>query len=157
MSKENKLIFLLTLVFVLITQSYPRISAQIIEVKIKIPTASPTVIEIQGVNLDAGTLENEKNFSFLQSHAGIENLGERVSDVNLFGVDKRKIEYKKFSAGEFLAEKPVAFWNYKIKADVSTNPAALARVSWLSDEQGILMLDDLLRNLISKVTKKNRR
>ena len=131
MSKENKLIFLLTLVFVLITQSSRASSAQVIEAKIKIPTASPTVIEIQGVNLDAAASENEKNFSFTQSHAGIESLGERVSDVNLFGVDKQRVEYKKFSAGEFLAEKPFAYWSYKIKADISTNPSAMTHVSCL--------------------------
>ena len=150
MSKENRLIFFTALVFVLITQFSRVASAQIIEAKIKIASASPTVIEIQGVNLDAVTLENEKNFSFTQSHAGIENLGERVSDVNLLDENKRKIEYKKLISGEFLAEKPFVFWNYKVKADVSTNFSAMARVSWFSDGQGILMPGDLLPQFNTK-------
>ena len=154
MSKEIKLIFLAALVLALITQFSRESAAQTIEVKLKIAAEAPTVIEIQGVNLDANRRENARNFSFLPSYAGIENLGERVSNVDLSGADKRKIEYKKFAAGEFLAENPFVFWNYKIKADVSANYAAMARVSWLSPEQGILMLGDLLPQFNNKNNEK---
>ncbi|MBA2736522.1 MAG: hypothetical protein H0U50_06990 [Pyrinomonadaceae bacterium] len=150
MSKENRLISFTALVFVLITQFSYALSAQIIEAKIKIESKTPTVIEIQGVNLDADSLQNVKNFSFTQSYAGVENLGERVSDVDLSDENKRKIEYKKLIAGEFLAEKPFVFWNYKVKADVPTNYAAMSRVSWISAEQGILMFGDLLPQFNTK-------
>jgi len=156
MSKENSLILRAAFVFVLITQFSSALSAQIIEAKIKIEAKSPTVIEIQGVNLDANSLQNANNFSFASSYAGIENLGERISDVGLSDENKRKIEFKKLVAGEFLAEKPFVFWNYKVKADVAANYAAMARVSWVSAEQGILMFGDLLPQFTAKNNEKIR-
>ena len=156
MSKENRLILRAAFVFVLITQFSSALPAQIIEAKIKIEAKSPTVIEIQGVNLDANSLQNANNFSFASSYAGIENLGERISDVGLSDENKRKIEFKKLVAGEFLAEKPFVFWNYKVKADVAANYAAMARVSWVSAEQGILMFGDLLPQFTAKNNEKIR-
>ncbi|MGI8883561.1 MAG: hypothetical protein ACR2IA_04895 [Pyrinomonadaceae bacterium] len=156
MSKENRLILRAAFVFVLITQFSSALSAQIIEAKIKIEAKSPTVIEIQGVNLDANSLQNANNFSFASSYAGIENLGERISDVGLSDENKRKIEFKKLVAGEFLTEKPFVFWNYKVKADVAANYAAMARVSWVSAEQGILMSGDLLPQFTAKNDEKIR-
>ena len=151
MSIQNRLILRAAFVFVLITQFYSALSAQIVEAKIKIEAKSPTVIEIQGVNLDANSMQNANNFSFASSYAGIENLGERISDVDLTDENKRKIEYKKFAAGEFVAEKPFVFWNYKIKADVSAaNYAAMPRVSHIFAEQGILMSGDLLPQFTAK-------
>ncbi|HEX8288756.1 MAG TPA: hypothetical protein VF556_12205 [Pyrinomonadaceae bacterium] len=148
MSKENKLIFLIALLFALIAPLTGKISAQTIEAKIKI--AAPNVIDVQGKIRDAKTLQNEKNFSFLRSTVGIENLGERISEVDLTDAENRKVEYKKLVAGEYLAEKPFDFWSYKVKAEVSNNLAAMAHVSWISGEQGILMLDDLLPQAASQ-------
>ena len=156
MSKENSLIFRVAFVIVLITQFSSALSAQIIEAKIKIEAKSPTVIEIQGVNLDADSLQNANNFSFASSHAGIENLGERILDVDLADENKHKIEFKKLVAGEFLTEKPFVFWNYKVKADVAANYSAMARVSWISEEQGILMFGDLLPQFTAKNNEKIR-
>ncbi|MCU1289696.1 MAG: hypothetical protein JWN60_1925 [Acidobacteria bacterium] len=143
MSKENKLIFFSALVLALITQFSYKSQAQTIEAKIKI--VSPNLIDVQGAILDAGSLQNERNFSFLTSYAGIENLGARISDVDLSDENKRKIEHKKLIDGEYLTEKRFKFWNYKTKPeDAAANISALARVSSISGEQGILMLDDLL-------------
>lgn len=151
MSKQNRLILRAAFVFGLIVAFFQAASAQIIEAKIKLTAKSPTVIEIQGVSLDAGSLQNAGNFSFISSYAGIENLGERISDVDLADENKRKIEYKKFAAGEFVAEKPFVLWNYKIKADLAAaNYAAMPRVSWISGEQGILMFGDLLPQFSAK-------
>jgi predicted metalloprotease with PDZ domain len=156
MSKENRLIFAAAFVFVLILQFSYTLSAQAIEAKIKIETTSPTIIEVQGVNLDANSQKNVKNFSFTQTYAGIENLAERVSDIDLLDEKKSRIGFKKLVAGEFLAEKPFHFWNYKVKAGISANYAAMSRISWISGEQGILMTGDLLPQFITKNNEKIR-
>lgn len=148
MSKEKKLIFLAALVYAFIAQTTSKTSAQTIEVKMQI--AAPNIIDVKGAYLDAKSLQNEKNFSFTNFQAGVEKAGERISDVNLLDSSKNKIEYKKLIAGEYLAEKHFVFWNYKMQAEVSTNFSMMARASWLSAEQGILMLADLLPQLAAK-------
>jgi predicted metalloprotease with PDZ domain len=144
MSKQKRPIFFILFIFALILQfsntSFARESA----IKIKIESLAPAVIEIQGESFDAESEPNARNFSFLQTYAGIENLAERVFDLSLYDRNKQKIEYKKLNAGEFLAEKPFRSWSYKLKADISTNLSSMAHVSWISGEEGILMTSDLL-------------
>ncbi len=149
MSKPFKPYFYAAFAFALILQIFSNTTAQTVEVKIKI-TGSNAFIE--GDFKDAEKTKNVTNFSFLKSYTNIENLGARVSDVNLFDKNGQKVNYKKLIDGEFLAENSFAAWNYQTNLSVPKNISAMAHVSWISDEQGILMLGDLLPEFAEKTS-----
>jgi len=149
MSKPLKPIFYAACAFLLILQIFSNAKAQTVEIKIKITDLN---VFIEGGFKDAETAKNVTNFFFLKSYTNIENLGARVSDVNLFDKNGQKVNYKKLVDGEFLAESSFAAWNYKTDLSVPQNPSAMAHVSWLSGEQGILMLGDLLPEFAGKTS-----
>lgn len=151
MSKPLKPIFYAAFIFVLILQIFNDSHAQTLEANIKITDSS---VFIEGNFIDVNNLKNVTNFSFLKSYTNIENLGARISDVNLFDKDGKKINYKKLIDGEFLVESDFQAWNYKVNLSVPKNIAATAHISWVSDEQGILMLGDLLPEFGEKTSAK---
>lgn len=116
-------------------------SAQKIEANLKIESISPPILNVKGRVLreNAG-----KNWTFLRSIAGVENLGERIKDLSLTDKSGRAVAVKKFIAGEFLAEESAESFSYRVDLTSFKNISAAAHVSWLSGEQGVLMLDDLL-------------
>ena len=120
------------------------VSAQETEVNIKLVSNAPAVLLVEGKFTRENKIEPEKSWAFLRSFAGIENLGARVSELKLKDAKSLDISYKKLIDGEYLAENPAVFWSYRINADSLPNEKALAHVSWLKDEQGILMIGDLL-------------
>lgn len=151
MSKPLKPIFYAAFIFVLILQIFNDSHAQTLEANIKITDSS---VFIEGNFIDVNNLKNVTNFSFLKSYTNIENLGARISDVNLFDKDGKKINYKKLIDGEFLVESDFQAWNYKVNLSVPKNIVATAHISWVSDEQGILMLGDLLPEFGEKTSAK---
>ncbi|CAN5405598.1 hypothetical protein BH20ACI1_BH20ACI1_06980 [soil metagenome] len=120
------------------------VSAQEIEVNIKLISNAPAVLLVEGKFLRENKIQTQKSWAFLRSFAGIENLGARVSELNLKDSQEQTVLYKKLIDGEYLAENNAAFWSYRINADAPPNEKALAHISWLKGEQGILMLGDLL-------------
>ncbi len=118
-------------------------SAQQIEANIKIKSL-PVAASVEGKFLKTNFLQSAKNWSFTDSPAGAENLGARVSELNLIDKNGGAIVFKKFIDGEYLAETEASAWNYRINLSPFPNAAAMAHVSWVSDELGILMLGDLL-------------
>lgn len=153
MSKQNRIIFFAALVFVQMSSFAGFIRAQIREATIKIETSAPEIVSVEGTNAVAGSSARGKNFSFVLSYAGVENLGERISDVRLFDENKREIVYKKLVAGEYVAERAFASWSYKIKPE-KNETITKAHVSSLSGEQAILMLGDLLPQFDSQINEK---
>lgn len=115
--------------------------SQIIKVAVKIDSAQTSTVTIEGQIFPENAT---KNWSFLTSTAGIDNLGERISGLYLKDKDENPVTYKKLIAGEFLADEPAMYFRYKVDLTVPKKPSAMAHVSWLGREQGILMLDDLL-------------
>lgn len=116
-------------------------AAQEIEINIKIESSATAAID--GRFLRENFLQSDKNWSFVNSLAGAENLGARVSDLKLSG-ESGAVALKKFIDGEYLAENPANVWAYKIELNPLSNSSAMAHVSWISGGQGILMLGDLL-------------
>jgi len=149
MSKPFKPIYYAAFAFALILQIFSNTTAQAVEVKIKI-TGSNAFIE--GDFKDAKKAKNVTNFSFLKSYTNIENLGVRVLDVNLFDKNGQKVNYQKFTDGEYLAESGFQSWNYQTNLSVPKNISAMAHVSWISDGQGILMFGDLLPEFAEKTS-----
>jgi hypothetical protein len=116
-------------------------SAQKIEATIKIESLSPPVARVEGKLLKEST---NKNWTFLRSIAGVENLGERISDLTLKDKNGKTVSYKKLIAGEYLAEESATQFSYKVDLSPPKKPSGMAHVSWLAEEQGLFMLDDLL-------------
>jgi predicted metalloprotease with PDZ domain len=141
MSKTLKPIYYFVFTFALILQIFNNSPAQTVQVKIKMTDSS---VAVEGSLKDAGGAQNVTNLSFLKSYTNIENLGARISDVNLFDKNGQNVNYKKLADGEFWADSGFAAWSYRADLSVSKNSSAMAHVSWISDERGILMLGDLL-------------
>lgn len=123
--------------------------AQTIEANITIES-STAIVGVEGKFLQENLAQSDKHWSFVNSLAGAENLGGRVSDLKLSDKNGGAITFKKFIDGEYLAVNPANAWSYQINLKPLPNVAAMAHVSWISDEQGVLMLGDLLPQLRSE-------
>ncbi|HQU83848.1 MAG TPA: hypothetical protein PKY59_12010 [Pyrinomonadaceae bacterium] len=154
MSKRSRNIFYLTAFFTLILQTFYNLSAQTFESSIKLESLQSDVFKIKGKFLPNESLKKTKNLSFLLAYASFENLGARVSNVNLYDEKGEKIAFKKLIDGEYLAEKEFSAWEYEIKISPLKNPSAMAHLSWFSDERGILMFDDLFPQFEKKENEK---
>ncbi len=122
------------------------ISAQRTEAKIGIHLTSPNVVQIEGVISKQLNL----NWFFLKSVANADNLGARILDFQLFDELDRAVAVKKLADGEYLAESEATAFQYQINLESLPNAANKAHVSWVSGEQGILMLDDLLPQVFAE-------
>lgn len=131
--------------FVAILQFFTDTSGQNIEATIKIDPNHGSVVQIDGK-----TKSKSKNLSFLLSHVGVDNLGERITSVSLYDDSGKHVGYKKFVAGEYVADAEFTSWSYKTDLTPPKNRTAAAHVSWLTDRTGILMLDDLLPQFAAK-------
>lgn len=118
------------------------VGAQDLEIKVEIKSASDARVE--GKLISEKTKKAIKNWSFLQSLGGAENLGGRISAFNLIDNQEQNISVKQLAAGEYLADTDAAAFQYRINLNSLSNIKAMAHVSWLEGERGILMLDDLL-------------
>ncbi len=92
----------------------------------------------------------DKNLSFLESYADAEGLGKRISKLKLYGVDDREITYKKFAEGEYLATEKIKKAVYFLDADALPDTSANTHVSWIGNDRGLIMLNDLLPQFNSK-------
>ncbi|HEY0461076.1 MAG TPA: hypothetical protein VGC97_18210 [Pyrinomonadaceae bacterium] len=146
MSKTLKTIFRFAFLCALILQIFTNSRAQNAEIKIKITDSNAFV---EGAFFDVEDAKNVTNFSFSKSYAGVENLGARIADVGLFAQNGQKVNYKKLAEGEFLAENGFQKWNYRANL-TPPGASAMAHVSWIAGEQGILMLGDLLPEFAEK-------
>ncbi|MBA2336018.1 MAG: hypothetical protein H0V90_13925 [Blastocatellia bacterium] len=147
MSKARKAFFIFFAAFLQIFFNSSNSGAQSFEASIKIETNAGPLASVSGRNLVANVNAGKRHVSFLRSNIGAENLGDRVSDLILLDRNGKQVAYKKFIAGEFVAEADFTAWSYKIRLEMPKNPKAAAHISWLSTDTGILMLDDLLPQL----------
>ncbi|HXG83534.1 MAG TPA: hypothetical protein VNI84_05840 [Pyrinomonadaceae bacterium] len=137
-------------VFLIFLLSAAGVSAQaVMEVNIRIDSANLQSVIVAGKFLRENTTKSQLNWTFLNSVAGAENLGERISDLNLTGKNGQSVSVKRLVAGEYLAEDAANDWSYKIDLKTPPNINATAHASWLANEQGILMLGDLLPQFVA--------
>ena len=116
------------------------ILAQDLEANIKINPATPNTAQVSGKM----SKPRKANWFFIKTIVNADNLGARISDLQLFDEQNRAVIVKKFTDGEYLADSEATYFQYRINLESLPNAATKAHVSWISDEQGILMLDDLL-------------
>ncbi|MDQ3748499.1 MAG: hypothetical protein M3367_05695 [Acidobacteriota bacterium] len=114
------------------------------EIEANIKALSASTVRVEGRFLSKSLNQSKRNWAFRRSIAGADNLGARVSDFNLTDEQGHAVSFKKLIDGEYLADGEANSFQYQINLKPLPNAATLAHVSWLKDEQGILMLDDLL-------------
>jgi len=142
MSIINKRFSVISLIFAGLLIFSPVASAQKIEVTVKI--TPPNSVSVKGKFVKENPNQANVNWSFLNSIAGTENSGGRISDFSLTDNRGRAVAVKKMADGEYLADEKADVFQYRIALKTPANVAAMTHVSRLSNEQGILMLDDLL-------------
>jgi hypothetical protein len=115
--------------------------AQEIEAKIKIESVSTPSARVEGRFL---VRNNNKNWTFLRSIAGAENLSERISDLVLKNKSGNVVSYKELIPGEYLTEDFATDFSYQVDLSPPKKLSSMAHVSWISENKGLLMLGDLL-------------
>ncbi len=143
MSIMIKKFFSWSVIFLTLLMSIAVLSAQDLEVAVKLFEAGNSRVVIEGKFLNDNDLIGE-NWSFLQNYADAENLGKRIVDLKLFDKNEKEIPFKKFTDGIFVADRTVYKFSYTFDADVLDNQLLNAHVSWLDKTHGLLMLNDLL-------------
>ncbi len=130
--------FLIGATFLLLNfAGVPEAFSQPVKVKISVNLNSEIFVE-------GKFFENEKNWSFLNGYADSENLSKRIGDLKLLDENGREISYKKFAAGEFVADEKASAISYKIDLKPSENTVSNAHISWIKDARGLIMLNDVL-------------
>ena len=146
MSKRFKTIYFFPAVFALILQIFNNSYAQTV-------SATVSVSESQAfVSGGFSGSKNSRNLFFVKSYAGVENLGQRIFELNLLDQNKKPVGYKKLADGEFLADADFASFEYKIDLTAPKSASARAHVSWMAGDGGILMLADLLPETTEKTS-----
>jgi predicted metalloprotease with PDZ domain len=118
-------------------------NAQDIEATIKIDPVS-SVVSVNGRFQPTEAAGNKTNLSFMLEHAGLTGLGARFSSVKLTDSNGRAVNSRALVPGEYLAEGAFSEWSYMADLSPLTKATAAAHISWLSQDKGVLMLDDLL-------------
>jgi predicted metalloprotease with PDZ domain len=100
------------------------------------PTANRVVIE--------GNRASTRVWSFRDSYAGILELGSRIERLRLFDNSGALVPNREIAPGQFASETPAARFQYEVRLTPPGAPADAAKISWLNQEHGVLMLGDLL-------------
>lgn len=114
--------------------------AQDLEVKIKLLPQSRVLIE--GKTLNKSFVS--KNLIFLDNYADVSNLASRIENLKFFDEKRGEIQLKKINQSEYGSNQFLTFWKYEMNAGISQMITDAAHVSWISENQGLLMLNDLL-------------
>ena len=122
------------------------VAAQNLTATIKIEAGAKPAAQISGEI--AGT--TRRNWFFLKNSANADALAARIADFQLFDARKRPLTAKKLADGEYLADAGAVYFQYRIDLTAPSNAAKEAHASWISGEQGILMLDDLLPQTVAE-------
>ncbi|MEO6051108.1 MAG: hypothetical protein ABIP78_07230 [Pyrinomonadaceae bacterium] len=144
MSKTFRTFLLVLAAFVQILQFFTNTDGQHIEATVLLDAAKPNIVRIEGKFLWEKEIGRGRNFSFLFDYAGIPNLSERVSSVSLEAADGSPVKFRRLIAGEYLADSDFIGWSYNLDLTPLKDQTAAGHVSWLTHDDGILFLSDLL-------------
>jgi hypothetical protein len=112
--------------------------AQQVSVTVRVFPGSPGHVVIDG------NCEPTKVWSFRNDYAGVSELGSRVAGLKLFDPAGVEIPAHKIAPGQFEAAAAAAKFRYEVNLAPPAQPSNSARVSWLNEARGLLMLADLL-------------
>jgi M61 glycyl aminopeptidase len=119
--------------------AFSHVQAQVVAARITVISTSPARIGVS-VELDRPT----RTLSFRQTYAGILGLGERIQAVRGFSGNGAAVTSQTVTAGEFRAEGEFSRFSYEVDLAPPSRPSQMSHVSWLSPDQGLLMMADLL-------------
>lgn len=80
---------------------------------------------------------------FQTSYAGVNALAERVGGLSLRDADGGAVSFENSGNGVFTAARPFVSWTYRVDLKPASQ-SAVAHVSWLSGETGVVFGGDLL-------------
>ncbi|HEY2846898.1 MAG TPA: hypothetical protein VGI80_03715, partial [Pyrinomonadaceae bacterium] len=120
---------------VLMLTAYATLKAQDVEVRITIDESQPSVAHVEGRFLKG---KRVARLSFLESYAGIAGLNKRIADIKLGDqvIGKAKLGNE--------ANSSFSTFSYSVMLHQPSLFLNGAHISWLSNDRGILALDDLL-------------
>ncbi len=144
MSKKSLSISAVFAWFLLILQFFTFSAAQDIEIEIKIGDRGPATAEVEGRYLNPSLRKNARNLSFLNEYAGVSGLAERISDLGLADQGGTTLTSKRFGPGDYVASGEIALWRNNVDLSPLKQSSASAHISWIKDDTGLIMLDDLL-------------
>lgn len=130
--KTQSTIVMLSLVAMFICLVASDVQAQV-QARVRISVTSPNEIL-----LEVNSASPQRSWSFRNAYAGVLGLAERIEQFRGTGGEVRKL-----AIGEFRSETGVNEISYRVRLSRPT-AAAVAHVTWLTQEHGILMLADLL-------------
>jgi hypothetical protein len=114
------------------------VNAQQVNVTVRVFPGSPGRVVIEG------NCEPTKVWSFRNDYAGVSELGIRVEGLKLLDPTGAEIPAHKIAPGQFEAAMAAARFRYEVNLAPPARASDAARVSWLNNEHGLLMLADLL-------------
>ena len=115
------------------------IYAQSPDVKIAITSLSPPRVAVEGTRQAATSA-----WSFRNSYAGVVGIGDRISNLSLSDANGASVEVRKDAPGEYKSNRAAVHYRYEINLSPPAAATSASHVSWLTSENGVLMLGDLL-------------
>lgn len=116
----------------------PAVSARQISIVVQPPIDSYGRVFIEV------TSEPVRRWAFLNSYAGVSELGKRIEDLKAFDAAGAEIAVRKVAPGQFETERFASKFRYSVVLNPPPQASEAARVSWLNVRSGLLMLADLL-------------
>jgi hypothetical protein len=114
-------------------------AAQSLDVRIKVVSASPARVRVEGKKDGGASAWSLRNF-----YGRASGLAERVESFALYDESGAVVNVKKLAPGEFTAESPASRFSYEMRLDPPAFVSDSSHVSWLTADGGLLMLADLL-------------
>lgn len=105
---------------------------------IRLSLSSPEVVRIY-----IQSSRPVKSWSFLNSYGSAMNLGSRIHEFQARGISGQTIPVRNVAPGEFRSQEGVTEVDYGVRLTASDLSEA-AHVSWLTQQNGLLMFADLL-------------
>ena len=85
-----------------------------------------------------------RSISFAQDVAGYPNLGARIRDLRAIAVNGASVEVRQLQPSEYLVTGDYVSFSYDVDLTPPKDRVGLAHASWVGENDGILMLDDLV-------------
>jgi hypothetical protein len=140
--KKHSTVYLRILFILASLQFLTQAHGQVIEVEIAVDPTSRTAA-VAGLFIGDFRPHNPLNVTFARQVAGNSDLGRRISNLQLTDKAGSAIGFRQLQKSEYIAAAEYSSWNYSVDLK-SRDRLSLAHASWLDDNNGILMLDDLL-------------
>lgn len=119
--------------------SFSNVNAQVVTARISVVSTNPAKVSVA-----AQFQRPSRAFSFRNAYAGILGLGERIQAIQGFTAAGGPAKIQTMGPGEFRADDEIARVTYEVDIAPPSRPSQMSHISWLNDEQGLLMLADLL-------------